>query len=142
MRSRTQSVFALAVWVALLTLNNQVLAADDKSQAETAADQWLALIDSGKYGESWDHAATLFKAALPREQWVSAMQSMRTQLGVTNARSRTTSTYTRTLPGAPEGEYVVIQFQSDFANKNGAIETVTPMEDEKGVWKISGYFIR
>ena len=142
MRSRTPSVLALAVWVALLTLNNQVLAANDTSQAETAADQWLALIDSGKYGESWDQAATLFKAALPREQWVSAMQSMRTQLGVTNARSRTTSTYTRTLPGAPAGEYVVIQFQSDFANKNGAIETVTPMEDEKGVWKISGYFIR
>lgn len=133
---------ALAVWVALLTLSNEVLAANDTSQAETAADQWLALLDSGKHGESWDQAATLFKAALSREQWVSAMQSMRTQSDVAIARSRTTSTCPRTLPGAPAGEYVIIQFQSDFANKNGAIETVTPMKDENGVWKISGYFIR
>jgi len=133
---------AIAVWVALLTLNTQVQAANDTSQAEAAADQWLALIDSGKYGDSWDQAATVFKAALPREQWVSAMQSMRTQLGKTNARSRTTSNYTTTLPGAPAGEYVVIQFQSDFAKKNGALETVTPMKDDNGAWKISGYFIR
>lgn len=142
MRSQTPSVLALAAWVALLTLNTQVLAANDTSQAETAADQWLALIDAGKHGESWDQAATVFKAALPREQWVSAMQSMRTQLGVARTRSRTTSNYTTTLPGAPAGEYVVIQFRSDFANKNGAIETVTPMKDEHGAWKISGYFIR
>jgi Protein of unknown function (DUF4019) len=141
-RSRTPSVWVLAVLVALLTLNDQVLAANDTSQAERAAEQWLALIDSGKYGESWDQAATLFKAALPREQWVSAMQSMRLQLGVTNTRSRTTSTYTTTLPGAPAGEYLVIQFQSDFASKNGAIETVTPMKDDNGAWKVSGYYIR
>jgi hypothetical protein len=50
--------------------------------------------------------------------------------------------YTTTLPGAPDGEYVVIQYQSSFGKKNLAVETVTPMLDQDGVWRVSGYFIR
>jgi hypothetical protein len=37
---------------------------------------------------------------------------------------------------------VVVQFTSSFTNKNGAVETVTPMLDQDGKWKVSGYFIK
>jgi hypothetical protein len=50
--------------------------------------------------------------------------------------------YATSLPGAPDGEYVVIQFETSFENKNDAVETVTPMKDEDGKWRVSGYFIR
>ena len=43
--------------------------------------------------------------------------------------------------GAPDGEYVVLQFQADFENKAQAVETITPMLDE-GQWRVSGYYIR
>ncbi len=46
------------------------------------------------------------------------------------------------MPGAPDGEYVIIQFESSFANKKSAVETVTPMKDENGVWRVSGYYIK
>jgi len=46
------------------------------------------------------------------------------------------------MPGAPDGEYVVIQFESSFANKESAVETVTPMKGEDGVWRVSGYYIK
>lgn len=46
------------------------------------------------------------------------------------------------LPGAPDGEYAVIQFETSFANKKSAIETVTPMKDPDGKWRVSGYFIK
>jgi hypothetical protein len=29
-----------------------------------------------------------------------------------------------------------------FENKKAAIETVTPMHDKDGKWKVSGYYIR
>jgi hypothetical protein len=58
------------------------------------------------------------------------------------ARKVKSATFTRTLPGAPDGEYVVIQFESQFENKAAAIETVTPMHDKDGVWRVSGYFIK
>lgn len=58
------------------------------------------------------------------------------------ARKVKSATFTRTLPGAPDGEYVVIQFESQFENKAAAIETVTPMRDKDGAWRVSGYYIR
>jgi hypothetical protein len=47
-----------------------------------------------------------------------------------------------TLPGAPDGKYVVIQFESSFSNKKAAIETVTLMMDSDVKWRVSGYFIK
>jgi hypothetical protein len=50
--------------------------------------------------------------------------------------------YTKSVPGAPDGEYVVLQFDTSFANKKEAVETVTPMLDPDGKWKVSGYYIK
>lgn len=58
------------------------------------------------------------------------------------SRKLKSATYTKTLPGAPDGEYVVIQYDSSFVNKKSAVETVTPMLDKDGKWRVSGYFIR
>ncbi len=43
--------------------------------------------------------------------------------------------------GAPDWEYVVLQFLADIENKAQAVETITPMLDE-GQWRVSGYYIR
>lgn len=48
----------------------------------------------------------------------------------------------KTLPGAPAGVFVIIQFQPDLANKASATETVTPMEDKDGTGKVSAYSIK
>jgi hypothetical protein len=58
------------------------------------------------------------------------------------ARKLKSKQYTRTLPGAPDGEYVVIQYETTFENKQSATETVTPMLDKDGVWRVSGYYIK
>jgi hypothetical protein len=47
-----------------------------------------------------------------------------------------------TLAGAPDGEYVVFQFNSSFAHKATALETVTAMKDTDGVWRVAGYSIK
>ena len=46
------------------------------------------------------------------------------------------------IPDAPEGEYVVIQFDTVFENKKEAIETITPMLDPDGKWRVAVYFIK
>ena len=43
---------------------------------------------------------------------------------------------------ASYGEYVVIQFETSFENKKAAVETVTPMMDKDGIWRVSGYYIK
>jgi hypothetical protein len=58
------------------------------------------------------------------------------------ARKLKSKQYTKTLPGLPDGEYVVIQYETMFEKKQSAIETVTPMLDKDGKWRVSGYYIR
>jgi hypothetical protein len=70
------------------------------------------------------------------------LQAVRKPLGKPISRQVKTKTYKTSLPGAPDGEYVVIQFETSFENKKSAIETVTPMMDKDGTWRVSGYFIK
>jgi len=35
-----------------------------------------------------------------------------------------------------------MQFDTSFANKKAAIETVTPMLDTDGTWRVAGYYIK
>jgi hypothetical protein len=100
------------------------------------------LVDSGKYADSWQESSQLFKAHVTREQWQSMLHATRDPLGKMLSRKLKSATYTKTLPGAPDGEYVVIQYESSFEHKQSAVETVTPMLDTDGKWRVSGYFIK
>jgi len=116
------------------------------SEAEKAAIQsakaWLALVDSEKYQKSWDEAAEFFKGAVTEEQWQQSMQSVRKPLGRNTSRKLQSKLYLTSLPGGPDGEYVVIKYDSSFENKRHALETVTPMLDKDGKWRVSGYFMK
>jgi hypothetical protein len=114
----------------------------DLRPADQAARAWLATVDSGRYGESWEDAAALFKQAVPKLRWETTVQSVREPLGVVTSRKVRSMTYARVLPNVPEGEYVVIQFDTRFENRPLSVETVTPMREKDGSWKVSGYFIR
>lgn len=115
-------------------------------QAEKAAIEcaqtWLELVDAEKNAQSWDQAAELFRAALTKEQWEKALQGLRKPLGKMRSRKLKSKKYTTTAPGAPDGQYVIIQYQTSFERKTVAIETVTPMMDKDGKWRVSGYFIK
>jgi hypothetical protein len=113
-----------------------------EKEAQAAAEQWLALIDAGQFAESWQATAAVFQAAVSQPQWKSSLESVRKPLGSLVSRKLKSAKYSKKLPGAPDGEYVVVQFTTSFTNKNEAVETVTPMLDQDGKWKVSGYFIK
>jgi hypothetical protein len=113
-----------------------------EAQAVEAAEAWLALVDEGDYLESWNTASDLFKGAVSREQWNQSLEAVRKPLGRVIVRALESKTYTTALPGAPDGEYVVLQYKTSFENKASAVETITPMLDRDGHWRVSGYYIR
>ena len=114
----------------------------DIEDAERAARNWLSLTDSGQYAASWEAASSFFRAAITSEDWVQSLQGARSAFGTLNAREFGSANYATTLPGAPDGEYVVFEFNSRFENKAAAVETVTVMKDVDGDWRVGGYFIR
>jgi hypothetical protein len=109
--------------------------------AQAAAEKWLALVDAGDYGESWDQAASFFKRALTREQWVEAVGKARGPLGKLESRKLLGAKLLTELPNAPKGEYDVIQYEAKFPG-GPAVETITPMKDADGAWRVSGYYVR
>ncbi|MFA6033364.1 MAG: DUF4019 domain-containing protein [Myxococcota bacterium] len=113
-----------------------------KNEAVDAATKWLGLVDAGKYADSWKEAAGYFKAAITKAQWEQALKASRKPLGAMVSRKLLSAEYKTALPGAPDGEYVVIQFTTSFENKQEAVETITPMKEKDGKWRVSGYFIR
>ncbi len=131
-------IVALAIAVAVSSGQAEDV---DTLPAQAAANAWLAIVDGGAYGTSWDQGAALFRKSVTRENWEKAMVAVRAPLGGAGPRKVRSVTYARILPNAPEGEYVVIQYDTLFENRP-SVETVTPMRDTDGTWKVSGYFIR
>ncbi len=110
--------------------------------AEKVTLSWLSLTDQGRYEQSWTDAASLFQAAIPAADWVRSLTAVRSPLGQLKSREVASATFARTLPGAPDGEYVVFQFSTSFENKASAVETVTAMKDEDEAWRVAGYYIK
>ena len=110
--------------------------------AVAAAKTWLALVDEGKVPESWRQAAPYFQKAISEEQWLQSMKAFREPLGRVLSRKLATAEVATSLPGAPDGHYVVIRFETSFAQKKNAVETVTSRRCEDGAWRVSGYFIQ
>jgi hypothetical protein len=133
---------ALVLISALLGLIPPTARAEDPMEAAIrVAREWLKGVDAGEYAKSWRDAAPVFQAAVSEDKWVAMVASVRDPLGKVESRQVVNAQFTKSLPNAPAGEYFVLQFQTAFANKPEAVETVTPMKTATG-WRVSGYFIK
>jgi hypothetical protein len=103
---------------------------------------WVSRLDTTQYDTAWSTAAALFKNAVSLNQWTQSISAVRSPLGKPLDRQLQSAEFKTSLPGAPDGQYVVIQFRTRFEHKKDATETVVPMLDKDGQWRVSGYFIR
>ena len=111
-------------------------------QAQKSDEAWLALTDSGKYAESWKAASAMFQAGVSETKWESLIGKVRPPLGAVETRKLESAVYTRMLPGAPDGNYVVAKFDTSFEHKQAAVETVVSSLEKDGSWRVAGYFIK
>ncbi|MDV3256720.1 MAG: DUF4019 domain-containing protein [Sphingomonas sp.] len=112
-----------------------------QQQGLDAANSWVGLIDSKRWDDSWSAAGTLFRSQMPQPRWATTISPVRGPLGAVSSRVLKKVTKSSSLPGAPDGEYEVVEFQTSFENMANATETVVLAREEAG-WKVVGYFIR
>lgn len=110
-------------------------------QAGQAAQHWLALLDADNFDACWDALAPAVKGQIGKSDFQASLAAVREHYGALKSRRPSKVTFTHKMPGAPDGDYVVLQYDSDFANSAHAVETVVPMRTADG-WKVSGYFVR
>lgn len=134
------AICALTLWAASVSAATPF--ATPEAAAQSAALTWLGLVDAGSYAQSWSSASSLFRERVSESQWQSAAASTRAPLGALKSRTLRSATFKSTLPGAPDGQYVVLQFDSSFEHKASVVETITPVLDTDGKWHVSGYYIR
>ena len=103
---------------------------------------WVDKMDAGQIAEGWDAAAAVLQEAKPKDVFVEAVGAARTPLGAKKNRVLSRVEYASALPGAPEGEFVLIEYKTAFENKEDGIEMVITMLDWDGTWKVAGYDVR
>lgn len=139
---KTISLIKSLVIICAIGILTTTAQADAKTDAAVSvAKEWLALVDAEEYDKSWQEAAPFFKENVKEKKWEEMISSVRGPLGKVESRELLGAQFITTLPGAPQGEYVVIQFKTNFADKPDSVETITPMKTA-GAWRVSGYFIK
>lgn len=98
-----------------------------------AARQWLALTDKSDWNGSWNATGQAFKSLNTSDRWAEVSQAVRTPLGALVSRELIGEEY---VPAPPYG-YQVVKFRTSYANKAGAIETLSLVR-EGGEWRVVG----
>ena len=49
--------------------------------------------------------------------------------------------YQTKFPGAPDGEFMVVQFGTSFETRPDVREIITPMRDPDGKWRVAAYLV-
>lgn len=132
--------------MALCTFPLSTFAQKDNNQKEikalNAANKFLSLVDTGQYEKSYSETSSLFHAQITKQGWVSKISRARPIFGSVINRKMKKAEYLTSTPGAPDGEYFLVIFQTSFQNKAKAFEFVTTNKDIDGNWRVCGYFIR
>jgi len=109
--------------------------------AIAAAQSWLALIDAGRYSESWRNAGPVLQAAISEHDSIGVLSNNRNPLGNFLSRKLKSVELTTSLPSAPDGQYAVMKFDASFEKRKSAVETVTFRLEKDEKWKAAGYSI-
>ena len=138
--ARLAAIVGMAIFSAGAADAQAPATAEEEPVVRGVAQEWLALVDAGSYAESWATAGQLFRTAIPQEQWVRTMEGARGPLGEMVSREFSEAIVTSALPGAPPGEYAVLEYASVFTHLPAAREQVTLVHEEDG-WRVVGAFI-
>jgi uncharacterized protein DUF4019 len=119
--------------------------ADPHAVEELAAQRqamgFLVYLDDGRFADSYAYTGTLLRAQADRELFSSQVQKARAGTGALQARELIDAAYNTNVEGAPAGQYVILHYHSNFANRQDTVETIT-LALAKGYWRVDGYYIK
>jgi hypothetical protein len=107
-----------------------------------AAAEFLFLVDTEEYAESWQVSSAVLQGMLSQQAWSEKISELRSFLGPIVERVHQNITYTDDATDVPSGEYVVMTFVSKFELREHVTETITLFLGDDDTWKVVGYFLR
>lgn len=107
-----------------------------------AAAEFLFLVDTEEYAQSWEISSSLLKKMLPQESWNEQIAQLRSFLGPIVERTQHKIAYTDSAIDVPPGEYVIMTFISSFELREQVTETITLILGDDDQWQVAGYFLK
>jgi hypothetical protein len=120
-------------------------AENSQGAAEQAAQRqalgFLGYLDQGRFADSYAYTGVLMRNQLDPQTYAAKIENMRAGVGALQGRQLIDANPTNTVPGAPEGQYIVLHYHANYQNLNDAVETIT-LAYAKGYWRVIGYYIK
>jgi len=110
------------------TVTAVVPAPDDRAR------QWLVLLDDKNYSQSWSEAGKAFQNRNKVDAWAATAGTQREPLGAVASRDLKSIDLGR-------ANVAVIRYDTVFAHKAAAVETVT-LSFEDGGWAVMAYSVK
>lgn len=114
----------------------------DDREAIDAGMKWLALIDSGRAGAAWELSSRQLQSTVTRAKFIAAMRDARKPLGKLEERTAERFARSHQLPGAPDGDYVIIEYTARFPKGKKLQEQLVWSIEEGEIWRVAGYYYR
>ena len=130
----------LAIFLLTMTVSSSLFARPPIAPEEVAK-EWLKLVDSGQSANSWVRSGSPFKARSSEQAWQKMLSFIRSSVGQVESRKIASVQLSHSLLGAPDGRYALVRFNTTFAHKSSALETLS-LGDENNRWVVIGYFIK
>jgi hypothetical protein len=117
-------------------------AQSDDREAIEAGRKWLALIDADQVGVAWDESAKRLKASVARDKFIAEVRRARKPLGKVTSRAPEKFARAHQLPGAPDGDYAIIEYTAKFAGGKTLAEQLVWTLEDGDKWRVAGYYYR
>lgn len=133
-------LFVLGIAAALLQPQPAPQATESPAHAQAdivrSARDWLALVDAGRWDDSYRATAQSFRSLNTVGVWTSVSEQVRVPLGPMVSRADLSQEW---VPAPPHG-YEMVKFRTSFANRPNVTETLTLVREGQA-WRVSGYTI-
>jgi len=97
------------------------------------AEDWLALVYSGKFDESWNQLSERLQTRFTRERWASTMRRIVEEPGTLTSR-----TFKEVTDAGAETPTVAVEFEVTF-NKGPLRTELVLLESRDGTWRVASY---
>jgi DNA-binding CsgD family transcriptional regulator len=130
------AAFVVQPQVATTSATSSAQVSSAQAEIARSARDWLAIVDNGRWEESWRATGASFRSLNTVAAWASASEQARVPLGAVVSRADLSQ---ESVPAPPHG-YEMVKFRTSFANRANAVETLTLVR-ERQAWHVVGYWI-
>ncbi|SHJ35898.1 Protein of unknown function [Malonomonas rubra DSM 5091] len=131
----------IALGIIYVSYTNNLPKKEQIQVADAAAQEFLQMVDAGRYDDSWVIAAPYLRQEIPQEKWLQELTDLRTKVGKLNERSLEDANFTAAIKEMPDSVLMLLEYTANY-EKGVFKEMITLIRESDTRWRVVGYFIQ